>query len=170
MTGHPITYAANWREGAEKRCEQCGKMFGPNCSDTEASFLARPCCSGACASAYRSVWTRELVDKLIVLTGKALSLSEIAKQMGLTKNQVVGKRKRLGIVPPPEVAERAPSRPRSPQIASVEALPSGGCRWPMWPDDARPSLIFCDHTREPGKPYCAAHCSTAYIDPKARAA
>jgi len=38
----------------------------------------------------------------------------------------------------------------------------GGCRWPIWADDERPTHLYCDAVRLPTRPYCAEHCRAAY--------
>ncbi len=42
------------------------------------------------------------------------------------------------------------------------------CVWPLWGDDAPSSETrrFCGGRREPGRPYCAAHCVRAYREPE----
>lgn len=43
-----------------------------------------------------------------------------------------------------------------------------GCRWPMWPDDERPTYgqhRFCAAPRVIGRSYCWHHLALAYLAP-----
>ena len=130
-------------------------------------------------SPVNSTWTAEKIADLRRLCEKTdLSLTEIAAAMGLSKNQVVGKARRLKVARSEIVLaryngggwkrRREKTRPMTIEPMPL-GLPSGGCLFPMWGNE-RPTHEFCDATRKPGKPYCERHCSIAYENPKAKEA
>ena len=66
-------------------------------------------------------WTPERVEQLQSFVGAGLSCSQIAAQIGVTRNAVIGKIHRLGLSPvrPPGAATRScPPRARDPRAAS----------------------------------------------------
>lgn len=59
------------------------------------------------------------------------------------------------------------------KLAEAPSLGSGGCRWPLWPNNERPGLSprFCNEERAEGRivngimkpcPYCEKHAEIAY--------
>jgi GcrA cell cycle regulator len=60
-------------------------------------------------------------------------------------------------VAPAPVPQMAPTAART-----VKAAPgSRACMWPVG-DPKQPGFHFCGAPAEPGRPYCAGHCSVAY--------
>lgn len=58
--------------------------------------------------------------------------------------------------------------PPDPEPVIARADPRG-CRWPMWPHEARPSWRdqrFCGEPQRAGCPYCDAHHHTATTEPE----
>jgi GcrA cell cycle regulator len=108
-----------------------------------------------------SIWTEERIAELARLTAEALPISEIARRMGLSKNAVVGKRNRLGLAIPDAVSlRRLPPKPRVVELKRDV----GGCRWPMWSDQERPTHTYCcARVHAPGEPYCSAHRERAWV-------
>lgn len=47
-------------------------------------------------------WTPALIERLTKLWASGLSTAKIATTMGLTKNQIVGKARRIGLPPRPK--------------------------------------------------------------------
>lgn len=78
------------------------------------------------------VWSEELCDQLALLWTEGLSASVIGRQIGMNKNKVIGKVRRLGLehrpspiyVGPPKVKVKAAPRPK--RVAAVRATPLPG--------------------------------------------
>ena len=102
-------------------------------------------------------WTSERVAELSKLWASGLSASEIGRQLGITKNSVIGKARRLDLA-----TRRAPSVPRKPKIVTLERLTSTMCCWPDG-EPGKPEFRFCGKPAVAGKPYCEPHCSLAYL-------
>jgi len=125
------------------------------------------------------------VEKLIVLHKTGMSLTDISRQFQppLSKNAVGGKIDRLALPKRPSpIKGRATgdNRQQAPKL-SPAALPSLGpavaptrlqvprmvdsdrqCCWPIG-DPGTPGFRFCEAERAPGKPYCPACCTKAYV-------
>ena len=121
---------------------------------------------------------------------KRLSCRMIAEIMGITRNAIIGKAKRLGLGPKPSInlhipkarnSARVKRRPRRMTFAAnpepfvpatIEAVPSFGrsildiakneCRYATHEDEETSAYRFCGHSVSPGKPYCEVHCRVAY--------
>lgn len=119
-------------------------------------------------------WTDEQIEELKRLWNEGLSTAEIGRALNVSKNAVVGKSHRLGLKPRPspiagkkeEAAapkKKAPAPKQEPQrVNDVVDLGPNMCRWPFGdPGDA--DFHFCGKPSTPGKPYCAEHCSVAYV-------
>ncbi|MBC6440451.1 MAG: global cell cycle regulator GcrA-like protein [Rhodospirillales bacterium] len=118
-------------------------------------------------------WTDEKIKHLKKLWNQGLSTAEIGRELGVSKNAVVGKSYRLGLKPRPspisgKVTKKAPKpkpRPKvkeSSRITDVIMLGPNMCRWPFHdPGDA--NFHFCGKEVVPGKPYCVEHCAIAYV-------
>jgi GcrA cell cycle regulator len=132
-------------------------------------------------------------DELTRLWAQGYSTAVIGHRLGVTKNAVIGRARRLKLTPRPnpvradQVAARAKAReeaaqrmaairerveaimPQQPEPAPrpVAAAPifTGQCKWPLWGDE-KPTHAYCGGPAEPGKPYCAEHCARAYTKPK----
>ena len=104
-------------------------------------------------------WTDERVELLKRLWLDGLSASQIAKQLGgVTRNAVIGKVHRLGLVPRVITARPPPRR-------NVFEFTGSVCMWPHGhPGDD--DFHFCGQRPVAGKPYCAEHAAVAYIKPK----
>ncbi|MBR46224.1 MAG: hypothetical protein CMM31_07055 [Rhodospirillaceae bacterium] len=135
-----------------------------------------------------SVWTPELIAEVTRLWGEGLTTAEIGKQVGVTKNAVVGKAHRLGLPPRPSPIRRNGSggggstgrsaggsgnsgtrAPRPVAKAPVKpvrhlALSTSGarCKWPFGhPGEA--DFHFCGSLALVNKPYCPEHYQMAYL-------
>jgi GcrA cell cycle regulator len=112
------------------------------------------------ASAPQHQWTVERVAELTRLWASGLSASEIGRRLGITKNAVIGKARRIDLA-----MRRAPAQvPRKARILTLERLNSNMCSWPDG-DPGEPDFRFCGKPTVDGKPYCANHCSLAYLAP-----
>ena len=106
-------------------------------------------------------WTPERVEELTKLWATGLSASEIGRRLGITKNAVVGKVRRLDLA-----MRRAPAQPkREPNVVTLDRLKANQCSWPEG-DPGQDDFRFCGSPAVLGKPYCEKHCAIAYVPPK----
>src|SRR6266567_4728419 len=103
-------------------------------------------------------WTPERIEQLTALWEQGITTAEIGRRIGVTKNAVIGKVHRLGLVP--RVVKEAP-----PPRRNVFDFAGPVCMWPVGhPTDD--DFHFCGGAPLAGKPYCAHHAAVAYIRPK----
>ncbi len=116
-------------------------------------------------------WTDEKIEQLKQLWDQGLSTAEIGRELGFSKNAVVGKSHRLGFKPRPSpIAGKAPAKKSKPKPMPKESsrihdainLGPQMCRWP-YGDPGDDDFQFCGKTAVPGKPYCEEHCAVAYV-------
>ncbi len=106
-------------------------------------------------------WTPERVAELTKLWATGLSASEIGRRMGITKNAVVGKVRRLDLT-----MRRAPPPPkRAPSVVTLDRLSANMCSWPMG-EPGKEDFRFCGQPALAAKPYCGEHCAMAYVPAK----
>lgn len=112
-------------------------------------------------------WNEDQVAQMTQLWATGMSAQEIANRMGITKNAVVGKARRLNLT-----MRREPQpKPRGvPMIVAEDGetvfppFPKrGGC---LWPEGSGVDVTFCGAPQEPGRPYCTIHTAKAYVKPK----
>jgi GcrA cell cycle regulator len=138
-------------------------------------------------------WLSQEADLMVrTLWSEGHSATQIGLRMGVTKNQVIGKVHRLGLVrdgpllprvirAPAAPRARSPHLPRAvvnrPPVAppTLRALPPPlshwrTCRWPRDDREMRQIVFECIEAPADGRPYCAAHCAVAYGPGAARAA
>ena len=127
-----------------------------------------------------SIWTKKKVAKLEVLWKKDLPLSEIGKELGVSRNSIAGKASRLGLqkrrspigTDTETKPKQAESRTRSIHDMDPGDLPlklalrtidwsHTNCSWPIG-DPKTNEFRFCGEDVVQGKPYCNAHCFDAY--------
>jgi GcrA cell cycle regulator len=105
-----------------------------------------------------TTWSDERIAELTRLWEEGITTAEIGRCLGLTKNAVIGKVHRIGLV------QRNPT-PRPEPRRNVFEFAGPSCMWPHGhPTDA--DFHFCGDRPLPGKPYCATHAAIAYIRPK----
>ena len=132
------------------------------------------------------VWTPELIEQLKGQWALGLSITQIGKNLGLTRNAVVGKAHRLGlskrespiqksttprpqpapvIAPPVTVpAMAAAVAPPPPRKVAVDPNYRGPkCKWPVG-DPKTTDFHFCAAPSLDGYPYCSEHCAAAYTN------
>lgn len=104
-------------------------------------------------------WTEERVAELTKLWESGLSASEIGRRLGITKNSVVGKARRMDLA-----MRRAPAAPKRPppNVVTLERLGASQCSWPEG-EPGTDNFRFCGDPAVMGKPYCDTHCSMAYV-------
>lgn len=113
-------------------------------------------------------WTDDMTTKLREMHARGDSYGIIAAELGLNRNAVAGKCKRLGLKFNGQVERRslAPvSRPRPRKVAAVVSLGlsfnelrRGTCKFPH---GDRGSFSFCGHATD-GSTYCEYHSRLAY--------
>lgn len=119
-------------------------------------------------------WTPEKIKQLKKLWAKGKSTVEIGRELGISKNAVVGKVHRLEldarpspikktVAPTPKAQKAKPSNNKG--YMTLLDLKLNSCRWPIGePKDA--DFHFCGKDTVTGKPYCAEHCKVAYTSLK----
>jgi GcrA cell cycle regulator len=136
-------------------------------------------------------WTDAAIIRLKELWQAEKSMQAIARELGCTKDCIMGKAHRLDLPPRPSPIIRyagddgpAPKPARMvrqgestlppiicdappPQGAAgaLFPLPAGSrartCAWPLWGFGERPTHRYCDALRLPERSYCAAHARKA---------
>ena len=127
-----------------------------------------------------AVWPEHRVAELKRLAATALSCSEIAAQMGLSRNAVIGKldrirlnrarwrpfnperrrKEKLAIIAVTKLVETPPSL-IEPKHLPFDKLKPNSCRYPY----GFGPYTFCGHERTQG-PYCEGHAAVAYQKPR----
>ncbi len=106
-------------------------------------------------------WTPERVDLLAQLWSSGMPTAQIGKELGITKNAVVGKAHRLGL------PERQSPIAAAKKESKVVELTAHSCRWPEG-HPGEPGFHFCGKQVQSGKPYCPEHVARAYHRPTRR--
>jgi len=140
--------------------------------------------------AFQPTWTTERVELLKTHFDAGLTCREIADQIGVSRNAVIGKLSRLNLnrekaARVPKSAAREPRRRDGTRLrrqflkalaigrTAIEAPIHNGhccslfelsertCRWPISTPGA-PDFCFCGNPPIEGLPYCAGHSRLAY--------
>ena len=143
-------------------------------------------------------WTSERVEQLRPYVNAGLTCSQIALEIGVTRNAVIGEihrlrrhrgspARRLRSAHPPRVRPRMTERRivhaifaelrHVAEVGPVESadrcslldLAHGKCRWPI-NDPADEDFVFCGNDAVAGMSYCAGHVRIAYRFPTRRRA
>lgn len=118
-------------------------------------------------------WDEERTRQLEEMRAEGYSFSQIAARLGMTKNAIQKKNRRMtnpGSQPKPprrdgcelREVQHVPNEPEPLNIATI-ALREHHCRWVV---SIGPAL-FCGHQKTKGS-YCAHHAERAYQTPKDR--
>jgi GcrA cell cycle regulator len=107
-----------------------------------------------------SIWTDALQARLRELWAQGLSASQIATELRVTRNAVIGKAHRLGLAGRP-----SPIRQGEPRKLTLVALKERMCRWPVG-HPGEPDFHFCGGEALANGPYCAEHHVRAYVQAK----
>jgi len=121
-------------------------------------------------------WTTEKIKQLKKLWSKGKSTVEIGKELGISKNAVVGKVHRLELEARPspikkqeKQSHKTSLKPKSKSgqktMVGLLDLKMNSCRWPIG-DPKEPGFHFCGAQVSTGKPYCPEHCKVAYTSLK----
>jgi GcrA cell cycle regulator len=124
-------------------------------------------------------WNANQVAMLRAMHAAGATAREIGKALGVTRNAVIGKSRRLGLsrgirpkLPKPRVRRRKPPRspapkfpflkrtpPKPPGPVHFRALEAHHCRWiPGQPE----SQLYCGEPKVHGSSWCLAHFKAAY--------
>ena len=136
-------------------------------------------------------WTAERIELLKSRFEAGLTCREIAADIGVSRNAVIGKLTRLNLSRADGVGERMPEQARSPSAprrrrvgqrqllralrpelppepelcsehrCSLLELSEENCRWPISNPGAE-DFCFCGNTPIDGLPYCPGHTRLAY--------
>ena len=123
-------------------------------------------------------WTDDRLEKLKKLWEEGLSISQIGKELGVSRNAIAGKvhrmklSKRQSPIAPKTVAKKEAAEKPKVEVAEPENLPlklalrninwsRSRCSWPSG-DPKTTAFKFCGKEVVPGKPYCNDHCFEAY--------
>ena len=123
-------------------------------------------------------WTAEKIKQLKKLWLKGKSTIEIGKELGISKNAVVGKVHRLELAARPSpikrtektkstnsAAKKTVKKELKPKNITLMDLKLNSCRWPIG-DPSDDDFHFCGADTVTGKPYCSEHCKIAYTSLK----
>ena len=137
--------------------------------------------------AKESTWTAERVELLKSRFEAGRSCREIADDIGVSRNAVIGKLSRLNMTRENTGDARRPARKTAPRLqhrllqascagpqpaaddepihnghcCSLLELSEERCRWPISTPGAE-DFCFCGNTPFEGLPYCAGHARLAY--------
>jgi GcrA cell cycle regulator len=116
-------------------------------------------------------WTDERVAELQRLWIAGHSAAVIGRQLGVSKNAVIGKAHRMNLANRPSPIKKcetpAPEMTKPVVVPETRASRGPQCRWPFG-DPGDPGFHFCEAQAMPGKPYCAEHYARAYIPNRPR--
>jgi GcrA cell cycle regulator len=104
-----------------------------------------------------SIWTDALQTRLRELWAQGLTASQIAAELCITRNAVIGKAHRLGLSGRASPIQRS----KAPKLTLV-ALKERMCKWPIG-HPGEPDFHFCGGEARPSSPYCLEHHVMAYI-------
>ncbi len=117
-------------------------------------------------------WTPEKIKLLKKLWQKGKSTVEIGRELGMSKNAVVGKVHRLELSARPSPIKKQSNPNTEKKVVESDKktvtlmdLKMNSCRWPIGElkDD---DFHFCGKECQTGKPYCPEHCKIAYTSLK----
>lgn len=115
-------------------------------------------------------WTDEKIKQLKKLWQKGKTTAQIARELGLSKNSIIGKIHRLDLTSRPSPIKKkafivkAATKVQNRKMGLLD-LKSNSCRWPIGePHEA--DFHFCGQPVSTGKPYCPEHCKVAYTSLK----
>jgi GcrA cell cycle regulator len=106
-------------------------------------------------------WPAERSARLIDMWTRGLSSSEIARELGVTKNAVVGRVRRLNL-PWRRQPKKHNIRVSQRGVLNLDSWPAkDGCLFPIGHLD-QPDFHFCGQPQTNGL-YCAAHAAICYV-------
>ena len=124
----------------------------------DGSWTLEPSEETSAPQCVEPTWTPERIEQLTRLWEEGVTTAEIGRRIGVTKNAVIGKVHRIGLVPRVVTEKPAPRR-------NVFDFTGPVCMWPIG-HPTEDDFHFCGGRPVPGKPYCSDHAAVAYIKPK----
>ena len=137
-------------------------------------------------------WTDEMVEGLKKMWKQGLTTNEIAKNLGVSKNSIVGKVHRLNLTARPSPIKKKEDETAAEPVAAhdkksaetptevkplnvekkigssaclkLTELDNHTCRWPIG-DPRDDNFCFCGKKVRGGQTYCEEHSSVAYVKP-----
>ena len=138
-------------------------------------------------------WTEQKIETLTKMWNNGASCSQIGERIGMTRNAVIGKRKRLGLVPrgkggrdkATKIPKRPPMTPEGkgilmpqcnvspvrttdnapvPMMIPLLDLEDNMCHWVSTDDSP---YLYCGHACKIGSAYCQHHNSRMRVKAKA---
>jgi len=118
-------------------------------------------------------WTEDKIKQLKKLWTKGKTTIEISKELGMSKNSIIGKVHRLDLnARPSPIKRKAPVVPATKAAKRTTSakcqlmdLKTNTCRWPIG-DPTDKDFCFCGKPTVTGKSYCEEHCHQAYTSLK----
>jgi GcrA cell cycle regulator len=132
-----------------------------------AHFSHHPRSKAINMSANCATWTSERIELLKRCLYAGLSCGQTAREIGVTRNAVIGKMNRLGLSRPKDVIGRQLEQRRAAipiyngRGCTLLELSQGKCRWPISNPGAE-DFCFCGNEPVKGLPYCPGHARIAY--------
>jgi GcrA cell cycle regulator len=132
-----------------------------------AHFSHHPRSKAINMSANCATWTSERIELLKRCLYAGLSCGQTAREIGVTRNAVIGKMNRLGLSRPKDVIGRQLEQRRAAipiyngRGCTLLELSQGKCRWPISNPGAQ-DFCFCGNEPVKGLPYCPGHARIAY--------
>lgn len=122
-----------------------------------------------------SFWDQDKIKILVDKRAAGASCRQIAKELGCSRNMVIGKVNRLALPKPFRVIHKPlPKRdiirkePMTKTFIVSRSLPeTGQCKWPIG-EIGELDFHFCIERAIDGLPYCNKHCRMAYRAPNSR--
>lgn len=103
-------------------------------------------------------WTPEMHARLEELWATGATATEIGRDMGCTKNAVLGQVHRVGL---PRRDSPIKLEPPKPHRITLHNIDPNGCRWPFG-HVGEDGFHLCGEPQAFGKPYCGDHCKRSY--------
>lgn len=87
----------------------------------------------------------------------------IGRELGVSKNAVIGRAKRMGLTPRPSpLAKCLHKLPQSSKVlVTLKNIAPNGCLWPTG-HPGEDGFHLCGEPKANGRPYCPDHCKRAY--------
>ncbi len=123
-------------------------------------------------------WTAEQIATLTKMRIEKKSITAIGLAIGVSRNAVAGKARRLGlpkmaspIKPGSSASGRKPVKVRLTRVAETAGIGPGksmlhtgrnDCAWPLWNNRERATFRVCGKPAADGCAYCGIHAAIAY--------
>jgi GcrA cell cycle regulator len=122
----------------QRTCEQCGAHF--MCGPKRVSVGQGKFCSRKCSAEANAGWDSQILRDL---WAEGVPAAEIGRRIHKSKNAVIGKAHRLGLVARPSPIKPTgnnPRRSRVPRAYKVKTLPTLACLAPEQKPESKPIL------------------------------